>query len=340
MLGKQMKQYSLLLLIISIISAPHIKSMEKEENDNSFLFRNIQYQPISLIPNNATRCIVAHGLGGTPDLWCNYTSDYNLAGIKGGWILDKSATIEKPRFDDCDEYGKFIPAKASLAQTSNIETLKKTLPAQNHYFYIGLSRGAAAVLTTLARLSIDEAKLCKGAVLESPPSNILHIIKEHLKPYIGESSATVGSIFLSPIVPFILPKYKLGGITPINEEVIKNLAQKQTPFFFMCSEEDNVVPNNCTKIIYFLLKDAGHEHCYLAQLQKGDHACLLIRNQTDEAKNCLYAIHAFYKKYGIEPYNNEWAQKVDLKDYQPEVPHELKRNEYFSSSSTISRSEW
>ena len=325
---------SLIIVSTTVHTLNSMEKPEESENNNALLFANINIynETIPLVPaKEKTPCVIAHGLTGNPEHWQAYISDRDLAGIPGGWILDKNTKRITPRFDDCDEKGKFIPAHASIAQTSNITTLCKATPLAEHYFCIGVSRGGTAIITTFARATDDEAKLCKGAILESPPGNLTYIIKEHLKRYIWATPATFIATTLAPLSPLVIKEHKPNGIAADDLKVIKEVARKQIPLFFISSEEDNIVPAPCTNMIYYMLKKKGHKHCYLAALKKGKHANILISNTEEEAKHCVYAIHAFYKKYGIEPYNAEWARKGVLKNYRPKVPREPTWTEYFLS---------
>jgi dienelactone hydrolase len=172
-----------------------------------------------------------------------------------------------------------------------IEACKKAYPESGIVLY-GVSRGA---LTTATAYAQEQYEGVKAVVLEGCPSSIPDVI-----------NTNHGALILG-----LYEKY-IQRICAHDPEGISALAciekfPKRTPVLFITSDKDKVVPSACTKRLAQKLADAGHEDVYCVVLKNSSHIGYCWDDPAD-AKNYQNTVHAFYKKYGIAGYNEQYAQ--------------------------------
>lgn len=180
------------------------------------------------------------------------------------------------------------PDLKALEDAHNSLTFDANLKIDNVVLF-GVSRGAAAVINYA---SSNPSKI-KALVLEAPFDCVENIIDFWLKQrYIGYMP---GSSFIGNYVHrnFIHNRYDKNGIKP-NNSVTK--INKNLPIIFIHSKEDKLIPIDCSRNLYNMLKKAGFKHVYLLELDYGEHANYQFGY---DAKKYQATVHAFYKKYGI-----------------------------------------
>jgi hypothetical protein len=188
--------------------------------------------------------------------------------------------------------------KTSLGQANEIKALKSAyLQAKSvgkQIVLMGMSRGASTILNFLG---IEEPQDIAAAIVESPFDSIF----ETLQTKFQQARFTFIPQFIINTFPNMLfGKFDANGIFPIT---IAHKIKKDLPILIICSLEDSLIPAINTANIYFKLLESGHEHAYLLLVDKGKHAYLLWHEDGDLY---MYAVHAFYKKYGL-PHNPFFA---------------------------------
>lgn len=148
----------------------------------------------------------------------------------------------------------------------------------------GVSRGASTILNFIAHRKPENIK---AIILESPFASIDDVIS-----YLA-SKNKVSLGIARKIFSYIFPRYKWLGLKPLD---IVDAIPKDTPILLICSTSDALVPSSTTIKLYNALLNAGC-HVYLAVLNVGSHAKLFLSDDWPLYKK---AVHAFYKKSGLE----------------------------------------
>lgn len=221
-------------------------------------------------------------------------------------------------FIDLGIYGSIPnPTITHLGQLNDINKLHshiEKLPV-NDFIGFGVSRGAATWITTLGTRKIS--KKLRALVVESPFATMKEVSMYNLiKYYLEYAHLVFDGINVDQVADIIFKSifqsHQIDGIQPIN---VASGIDKSIPIMLVHSEEDAIIPLNASRELYIALKQAGHEHVYLLELQKGAHAALLWGPQGELYRN---VIHAFYKHYNLV-HDAEFAKDIDLKVYQPSI---------------------
>jgi Prolyl oligopeptidase family len=195
----------------------------------------------------------------------------------------------------------------NLAQELDIETYSL---AYDHHVakftnteivLYGVSRGAATTFNFLATKYQDKKQNVKAVVLEGCFDSVRNVLKQKY-PNMQRSSKTkelVERIFNS-----IYSSHDLNGIAPI-----KNVTNfpKNLPVLLITSKKDTVVPPACVWNMYHKLKEVGHKHVYILELDHSPHPLYMMEHEEDIVKYET-VVHAFYKKYGVS-YNPSLAKQ-------------------------------
>jgi len=204
----------------------------------------------------------------------------------------------------------------SFGQTTDITRLNEAVNKFSQYFIagekiigFGLSRGAATLINMMGTEGNDKI----GAlILESPFDDLLEVAKN------VASQSRLGKIPLLPQAYYQInaklfyPQYSTKGVQPI--KVIDTI-DESVPIIFIHSKEDEKVSINASRRLYIKRKSMGLDNVYLVELDHGPHGEILWFEDGTLYRN---AVHVFLKEYGFT-YDPNFADEVDLKDYQPTV---------------------
>ncbi len=165
---------------------------------------------------------------------------------------------------------------------------------------VGVSRGASAFITGIGTHPDQVAvENIKALVLESPfdsmDSILRNIIGEYLYQY--PAARSLGH----NLIRFIFSQYKKRATSPL--EAAKNVPL-DLPILIICSEQDTRVPASSSEKLYDELIRTGHDKAHFVKLTRGVHGSLI---QGPDGETYRNAVHAFYKKYGLD-HNAEYAE--------------------------------
>jgi predicted alpha/beta hydrolase family esterase len=282
------------------------------------------HEPNFTICNNAhndcnTAYIFAHGLGATQQ---QGLSLFLRQKTSNQWIIDEPvALFDFP--DAKNNNNEYFRKEVNLGQKNDIHRLSyafdkamQSLP-QHDFILAGISRGSATIINYVSQS--DHQEKIKALVLESPFDTLDSIIKHLLSRYcIGwlPFSQHLGTKVCQKHFPSVDPK----GIFPL--DVIQRIPST-IPILLAHSKKDKVIPINSSRRLYIKLREAGHQHIYLAELQSGAHGKLI---QGADADFYLSIVHAFYKKYNL-PHDQEYAARGHylLEFCQPPIHEVLQR---------------
>lgn len=263
--------------------------------------------------------LFAHGLASTWQQGIKILSRHRAPDCPR-WIIDGPLAVFD--FADAKEERQYYHKEVNLGQEKDLERLhyayektRETLP--NHDVILtGISRGAATILNYAALYQPEQVK---ALVIESPFDTLSAVVKHLLTRYhIGwvPFSKTIGFKVCQKHFPCINFK----GVFPLN--VVDKIPQEM-PVIFIHSKKDRTVPINSSRRLYVRLKETGHEHVYLVELQSGNHGKLIFGQDADFYN---YVVHAFYKKYDLT-HNPEFARHGQnlLQLCQPSVQDVLQR---------------
>jgi len=251
-------------------------------------------------PAQPSVTVFSHGLGGQ--------------GFHGGLYHTSSgqpnAFIQGPMtYFDYDDVQK--PISSCLGQDADTASLHKACQPLAKADLLGVSRGAATIVTYLAKYQPQNVEL---VIAESPFDSVEGIVDDR----------TYGSGSLHHALPLIFRNYNPNGAQPItNVERI----DPEIPMLLICSEQDAVVPASSTKRLYYALRKANKPKVFLLETQYGDHANIIQGQDGTMVRN---VVHAFYQTHG-KPHNPAWAAEGQARfaSCQPSEPISWKQ--YLSS---------
>lgn len=186
----------------------------------------------------------------------------------------------------------------NLGQTKDLAEHKKRFESAHaahsdaDIVLYGVSRGA---LTTFNAHATEQYEGVKAVILEGCPSAMPEII-----------------LTTKGFVAYWLYQKYAKSVCAHDPQGISALAcvhrfPKQTPVLFITSKKDTVVPAGCTTHLAQKLANSGHKYVYCLVLDQSSHIGYCWDNK-DDARNYQNVVHAFYKKYGIAGYNEQYAQ--------------------------------
>jgi len=192
--------------------------------------------------------------------------------------------------------------KVNIGQTGDIAEHKKRVdlcrqvhPRSDIVLY-GVSRGS---ITTFSAYAQEQYEGVRAVVLEGCPSAIPDVV-----------NARYGSWY-NLWIPSLYNRFitRICAHDPKGLSALKCVEQfpKKTPVLFITSEKDKTVPAVCTKNLAQKLTEAGHNDVYCKMLTNSSHCgyCFDDKNDANDYQNI---VHAFYKKYDIVGYNEQYAQ--------------------------------
>jgi Prolyl oligopeptidase family len=174
----------------------------------------------------------------------------------------------------------------------------------------GVSRGA---LTTFSAHARHRYAGVRALVLEGCPDSIPNVVKESYGSF-------VHSVYRNAIQ--YICEHDPAGVSAL---ALVEEFPHDTPILFITSEKDTVVPASCTKRLARALAATGHSHVY----------CLVLKNATHEgyasddykdARTYQSVVHAFYKKFGIAAYREDWSVEGEELLKQCHYSRSLKTN--------------
>jgi hypothetical protein len=224
--------------------------------------------------------LFSHGLGATHDqakLFARIIKDANKrAAFNRYWFMeDPIAVFDFP--DAKPQHNKFDRQVANLGQLKDIERLAY---AYNETCKLYPSRVSAVIV-------------------ESPFDKIDNVILNLFKNYYF---GWLHKWFRELTAKLAFPAVDLNGVFPI-----KTIADfpLNVPIIFVQSAKDTLIPLTCSRHLYKALKEAGHEHAYLFELEAGPHGNIIRGPQGQDYQD---VIHAWLKLYNL-PYNASFAQR-------------------------------
>lgn len=258
---------------------------------------NANYLPIDSIETGKYIYIFAHGLGG----------DYNQvdAYIKYG-IIPSACELFSENGPEIVR-GYFA---TELAQNNDINILKNEieLACQKNgdsckIILVGVSKGAATVINTVAKLVNENSIYLKnivGTIIESSPANFNDVIFENFipKPIKFACPRTISKKAVNVMLHnFILRHYDPYGIQPIDaiKEYWKDL-DKNMLVVLVHSKEDKLINISHSNRIYNELKSQGFNNLYFIQAESGRHANVFWGRSNQTVRTKLWCI---YKKHGL-----------------------------------------
>lgn len=289
----------------------------------------------TVLPAHSTKktsVLFAHGFGGTKTRRLLYTKGYErflslfyhptaFQHTATQYLFDRQIhNVMSFNFKDVQldmgVYGSVPnPLTSHLAQQDDIEKLYANLEniSEQPIIGFGVSRGAATWITTLGSKNIT--KNLAVVILESPFATVkdtyIHRLIGYCLSYVQaflpalDCNQTSDDVFGS-----IFQTHNLSGLQPLD---VVDKIDKKTPILLVHSDEDDIIPINQSRELYIKLKESGHEHLYLLEIEHGEHAGLIWGPQGDLYRD---VVHAVYKKYNL-PCNDEFANKINLNAYRP-----------------------
>jgi len=165
--------------------------------------------------------------------------------------------------------------KASCGQQPDIDAftaafrdLLSLVTPDRKVILCGHSRGAATIVNSLPALSEQEVQRIEQVILSAPFDSLKSVVRELCKK--REISTKVADFLHYWIVPLFLRQYNPHGITPIDSvSHIKNMTS--LPITIIASQDDAVVPFNCTQNLFKKFRDCGCVRATLIPLETGGH---------------------------------------------------------------------
>ncbi|MGE0206734.1 MAG: alpha/beta hydrolase family protein [Candidatus Babeliales bacterium] len=254
---------------------------------------NFCIKGLDLAETKTTAFLYAHGLAST---WVQGIEILWRHGILGRprWIMDGPLAVFD--FPDAKKEREYHNKEVNLAQEKDIDRLHaayermcQLLPSHD-IVLAGISRGASAILNFAA---VKQPKNIRALIAESPFDTLSSVIKHMLIRFHVSwvpFSKHIGHKVCRKIFPGVNPK----GMFPLN--VVEKIPQDM-PIMLVHSKKDRTVPINSSRRLYIKLRETGHEHVYLVELQSGNHGKLIFGPDADFY---TYVAHAFYKRYNID----------------------------------------
>lgn len=228
---------------------------------------------------------------------------YTLAWFMRSYYIYKHNTIRiKPHGEKVPD-GLSLRAhavrvhKINIGQEGDIAEHKKRVEACHAEFpdedivLYGMSRGA---LTTFIGHALHRYAWVKAVVLEGCPSALPDIVK------------TIPNKILRAFYRHCVRHLCAHDPKGISALSCVDQFPLETPVLFITSEKDKLVPASCTLDLVDKLVKAGHKHVYCLVLKNSSHTGY-SSDDPEDALNYQHIVHAFYKKYGIEGYNETYA---------------------------------
>lgn len=250
--------------------------------------------------DKSTVYLFAHGFGATHQQGLRlFSRDY----CHQRWLMDYPiALFDFP--DAKNDNNDYLRKYVNLGQEKDIERLRlaytKTVELfPNHaIILVGISRGATTIINFVACYHPENVK---ALVLESPFDLLSSVIK-HLLGRFHISWLPFAKKISTTLCQHYFPAINLNGVFPLAtvDKIPANM-----PIIFIHSQKDSVIPITSSQRLYNKLKQTGHDHVYILELASGDHGKLI---QGSDGNSYLYAVHAFYKKYGYA-HDHDFAQK-------------------------------
>lgn len=283
-------------------------------NDYTFAIKGLEHAE-----KTTTAFLFAHGLASTWEQGINILWRHGSP-ARPHWVMDGPLAVFD--FPDAKKERQYYHKEVNLAQEKDLERLhhaySKTIEAlpSHNFILVGISRGAAAMLNYAA---LYQPKEVKALLVESPFDTLSSVVKHLLTRY------HVGWVPFSKTIGFKVcqshfPSINIKGIFPLN--VVEKIPAEM-PIMLVHSKKDRTVPINSSRRLYIKLKETGHEHVYLVELQSGNHGKLIFGPDADFYNYCA---HAFYQKYDLA-HNPEFARHGQnlLQLCQPSVQDVLTR---------------
>jgi len=203
--------------------------------------------------------------------------------------------------------------QVSLGQENDLKRLAEVVAQieQPNTIAIGASRGASIYLNFMGT---TKSKKITALILDSPYATL----EEAFRFRISQARAFyIGKIpFFAKIchalAQALFPQYDPYGLQPI--DVIDKI-DKNIPIMLVHSKVDTTISIDESRRLYLKRKKQGCDNVYLVELEQGRHARGLHGPCGDVFQN---AVHTFYKKHGYD-YTPEFADKVNLENYQPSI---------------------
>lgn len=188
------------------------------------------------------------------------------------------------------------------AYNQTITTLDASEDKNKDIILVGISRGATSILNFMG---LHRPTRVKAVIVESPFDSTRTIAKNMLKRCSLDAVPGMQTI-AHGIISGIFWRHSINGAQAINsvEAIDKNL-----PILLVCSQQDTIVPAESTIALYKKLKATGHQNVHLFVAQHGRHGRIL---HGPDGTAYQYAVHAFYKKYGLSYDPKLAAQGKDL----------------------------
>lgn len=264
-------------------------------DDYTFIIKGLEHAE-----KTKTAFFFAHGLASTWEQGINILWRHGSP-ARPRWIMEGPLAVFD--FPDAKKERQYYHSEVNLAQEKDLDRMHhaynkalETLPS-HEYVLVGISRGAAAILNYAA---LYQPKEVKALLAESPFDTLSSVVQHLLTRY------HVGWIPFSKSIGFKVcqthfPGVNIKGIFPLSvvEKIPTNM-----PIMLVHSKKDRTVPINSSRRLYIKLKETGHEHVYLVELQSGNHGKLIFGPDADFYSYCA---HAFYQKYGLL-HNPEFAR--------------------------------
>jgi predicted esterase len=252
--------------------------------------------------------LFAHGLGATYNQATSLFAQIRCEQADGSivcnpyWIMkDPIALFNFP--DAKNDQNEYHKEAVNLGQQKDMARLHEAIRATknelpNHDLILaGISRGSAAIINYVALYQPD---CVKALVLESPFDTLKSIIN-HLMKRFGVSWVPFSEKIGFKIAQSQFPELDLQGVVPLKTAPY---LPYDLPILLIHSKKDKVIPVKCSREIYMILRQTGHQHVYLFELHNGAHGKLMNGPDAIHYQN---VVHAFYKKYKL-PHHEPFAR--------------------------------
>jgi pimeloyl-ACP methyl ester carboxylesterase len=208
--------------------------------------------------------------------------------------------------------------QVSLGQETDMNRLGEAIEATNsdNVLVFGVSRGAATAINYAGLVGNEKVK---GIILEAPFAKISDVLENLLRQQYLVSHIPFFGSATHLFTAALFPRYDRYGPQPENSV---DKIDPTIPIVFFHSKKDKVTPVSSSRRLYIkrvkqLAKLGMVNNAYLVEFENGRHAyCLKDRAEIGELFQNF--THAFAKEYGFA-YNEEFAAKIDIKQYQPTV---------------------
>lgn len=251
--------------------------------------------------------LFAHGLGATSNQGTSLFSQIRCVQPDGSIVCNPHWIMKDPlalfNFADAKNENEYHKESVNLGQQKDMARLHEAIQATrnelpNHNLILGgVSRGSAAIINYVALYQPD---CIRALVLESPFDTLKSIINHLLKRF-GVSWVPFSEKIGFKIAQSQFPELDLQGVVPLKTAPY---LPHDLPILLVHSKKDKVIPVKCSRELYMLLRQTGHQHVYLFELQSGAHGKLMNGPDAIHYQN---VVHAFYKKYNL-PHHETFAQ--------------------------------